>query len=318
MVRRLDSSAPQVATPLAVLAGLALLGSGLYGTGFWLSHDSGPSNQQIAAAAQLLRQAHVPGDLIILQPAYATQAREFLGDLHPVAVWDPLAEDLSVHPRVWVFGLFGKAEQLRPRFEASGLKRIESLTDVPGITMDLWAVGSTQSVSYDFVAQLKQAKVWHEDGTERIACDVWRTKNGQGGQGGRWACPNDTEWFYVAPQWHRMGEHLRLCLWAHPPNQGRLMIQFPQVPLTGHLYGHAGHTLNASLNAHAPIDFDVAIAEGPAQRFVFELSDTWRPFALKTKTGTTASVTFGISTSNAGTNHFCFTAGIRSRPRVQP
>lgn len=312
MVLPLDSSAPKVATPLAALAGLALLGSGLYGTGFWLTHDSGPSNHEIEVAAQQLRQAHKPGDLVILQPAYATQAREFLGDLDPVAVWDPLAEDLSVHPRVWVFGLFGKAEQLRARFEASGLKRVESLTDIPGITMDLWAVNSTQSVAYDFVAQLKNAKVWHEKGTERIACETWRTKNGQGGKMGRWACPNDTEWFYVAPEWHRMGEHLRLCLWAHPPNDGRIMIQFPQVPLTGRLYGHAGHTLNASLNAHAPIDFDVKIGAGPGQRFVIELSDTWRPFALRTATATVADVTFGVSASNAGVNHFCFSAGMRT------
>lgn len=310
--------APAVATPLAWLAGLGLLVFGLFGTTFWLRLDPGPSPEQVQAAAMILRQQHQPGDLIILQPAYATRARETLGDLHPVAVRDPLAEDFDAHPRVWVFGLFSAAEALRPAMVASGLKLLNSQTPAPGITLDLWSTGRHHAPIYDFVAHLAEAKVWHEKGAEKIRCDRWQTTNGQGGALGRWACPNDTDWFYVAPEWHRMGDHLRLCLWAHPPNEGRLVIQFPQVPLTGRLFGHAGHTLNASVNARAPIDFDVRIGDGLSQRFIFELSDTWRPFAVTTSTATTSTVTFAVSSTDAGVNHFCFSADLRGAWEVQP
>jgi len=306
------------ATPLALLAALGLLATGVYGAGFWLSHDPGPSAEQVALAAQALRSQHQPGDLIILQPAYATRAREYLGDLHPVAVQDPLQEDFDAHPRVWVFGLFDKAEAIRPRMKASGLQLLHSSAPAPGITMDLWSTGTQAEPSYDFLAHLASAKVWHEKGSERIPCDKWTTKNGQGGKLGRWACPYDKDWFYVAPEWHRMGDHLRLCLWAHPPNDGRLVIQFANVPLRGRIFGHAGHTLNASLNARAPIDLDVSVGKSPSQRLIIDLADTWRPFSLSTATTTTATVTFAVSSSDAGVNHFCFAADVREAYGVQP
>lgn len=305
-------SSPSAPRPLAALALIGLLGTGLYGTGFWLTHDAGPSAAEVGLAANALRAEHQAGDLIVLAPAYATRAREHLGDLHPVAPRDPLAEDLDRHPRVWVFGLFEAAEALRPGFEASGFALEKTLAPAPGITVDLWTQPAAARVLTDFVASLPKAKVWHDKGTERVPCDAWVAKNGQGGTLGRWACPYDKDWFYVAPEWHRMGDQLRLCLWAHPPNDGRLVIQFPQVELTGRLHGHAGHTLNASRRARAPIDFDVAIGDAPAQRFVFELADTWRPFSMATATATTSTVTFAVSSSDAGVNHFCFAADLRT------
>lgn len=312
-----ERGAPARPVPAALgwLALLGLVATGAYGTWFWATVDPGPGPAQIQAAAAHLRARHQPGDLVLLAPFYATRAREHLGDLNPVAPRDPLAEDLDVHPRVWVFGLFERAEALRPRFEAGGLTLASSETPAPGVTVDLWTNPRTAEVRYDFLAHLEQAKVWHEKGAERTPCDKWQPKNGQGGPLGRWACPYDTDWFYVAPEWHRMGDHLRLCLWAHPPNQGRLVIQFPNVPLTGRLYGRAGHTLNSSTRARAPVDLDVAVGAAPAQRFVIELGDTWRPFALSTATATTSTVTFGVSSSDAGVNHFCFAADIRTEAR---
>src|SRR5256885_5393801 len=127
---------------------------------------------------------------------------------------------------------------------------------------------------------LKSAKVWHEKDGTRTPCANWNELNGQNGHYGRWACPYDQDWFYVAPEWHRMGEEMRLCLWAHPPNQGRLTIAYPNVPIEGHLYGRAGHTLNSSAFARAPVNLDVQVGEVVSQRFTIELKETWKPFML--------------------------------------
>ena len=302
---------PQRAGPLALLASAILVLTGVQGSWFWLTVDEGPGPDAVAAAARVIRDGYTPGDLIILAPAYATRAREHLGDLAPLAVRDPLAEDLEAHPRVWVLGLFGKAEAMRPRFAAAHLTLEDSQAPAPGVVVDRYLTGGRDRVTYDFVANLKAARVWHEKGSERVACDQWQQVNGQGGRLGRWACPYDKDWFYVAPEWHRMGDHQRLCLWAHPPNEGRLVIQYPSVPLTGRLAGRAGHTLNSSKNARAAIDLDVAVDPEPAQRFSFELADTWRPFMLDTAAATTGTVTFAVSTVDAGVNHFCFTADLR-------
>lgn len=303
-----------VARPVAVLAGLVLLGTGAYGAGFWLTHDEGPTAAQVEAGAARIRAEHRPGDLILLQPFYATRAREYLGDLHPLAVRDPLAEDFDRHPRVWVLGLFGAGEALRADFRAAHFDLVRSDTPAPGVTVDLYENQDRAEVVYDFRARLKDARVYHENGATRTECAKWLDTNQQGGKGyGRWSCPQNSEWFYVAPEWHRMGDHLRLCLWAHPPSQGRLVVQYPNVPLTGQLFGHAGHTLNGSVNARAPIDLDVAIGDAPPQRFTFALEETWRPFSMPTATATTSTVTFAVSTSDAGVNHFCFVADTRRR-----
>lgn len=96
-----------------------------------------------------------------------------------------------------------------------------------------------------------------------------------------------------------------------PPNQGRLLVSYPNVPLRGHLYGRGGHTANSSVFARAPVNLEVTVGDLPAQRFKFELKDTDRPFMLSIPETGTATVTFAISSPDAGTNHFCFWADIR-------
>ncbi len=301
--------------PLGVLFALAAALSGLYGTVFWLTHDEGPPAEAFPPAARLIRDGYQSGDLILLVPFYATRARELLGDLHPVAPRDPTTEDFRGHRRVWVFGLFGRGIELRERLGAAGLVLEASEAPAPGITVDRYQVAAPWEVRYDFTAHLKEARVYHEypEG-RREPCATWTEKNGQGGLYGRWACPHDAEWFYVAPEWHFMGDHQRLCLWAHPPSQGRLVVSYPNVPLTGHLYGHAGHTLNSSVFARERIDFDVRIGDAVDQRFPIRLEETWQPIALSTPTTGTATVSFAVSSPDAGANHFCFALDLRAPP----
>jgi hypothetical protein len=289
------------------------LGSGLYGTGFWLTRDSGPTRLQHEKACSALRTDFVDKDLIILVPHYATMAREFLGDLHPVATRRPLNLDWSAHRRVWVYGLFGSAGELRPEIEAAGHRHQKRLVDEDGITVDLYEVHEPATIVFSFRDQLKKARVYHEIKPGQIErCDKWMDKNGQGGADyGRWSCKKDAEWFYVSPEWHRMGDHLELCLWAHPPNMGRLVIEYPSVPMTGQLLGVAGHTLNGSLHARAAIDLTVSVSGQASQSFGFDLNEHYRRFALTTPVTGTATVSFAVSTPDAGANHFCFTAEMR-------
>lgn len=312
MVSTSPSSEPD-AKPHSAFAALclaALLLSGGYGTWFWLARARGPAAADYPKATDLIRSEYRSGDLIFLVPFYATRAREQLGDFEPLTVRDPLLEDFAVHPRAWVFGILGEAEKLRPRMTAAGYRLARSLEPAPGIAVDLYETGS-MTVEYAFMDHLRDARVAHEKDGSRTPCAAWSPTNGQGGPMGRWSCPYDSEWFYVAPEWHRMGEQMRRCMWAHPPNQGRLLVSYPNVPLRGHLYGRGGHTANSSVFARAPVNLEVTVGDLPAQRFKFELKDTDRPFMLSIPETGTATVTFAISSPDAGTNHFCFWADIR-------
>ena len=287
--------------------------SGLYGTAFWVGRDRGPSRSQHELACTKLRDEFKAKDMIILAPHYATLAREFLGDLHPVATREPLNLDWKIHPRVWVYGLFSYGDKLREEIEAAGHVLLKRVYEQDGITIDLYEVVSPHQTIYSFRDELKKARVYHElKPGQTEACDKWSDKNGQGGQGyGRWSCKKDADWFYVAPEWHRMGDHLELCLWAHPPNSGRLIVEYPSVPMTGKLIGFAGHTLNGSMHARAPIELSVSVSGQESQTYSFELNEYYRRFALKTPNTGTATVSFAISTVDAGANHFCFTAEMR-------
>lgn len=297
-----------------VLAALTIA-LGAYGAGFWLLRDVGPPPEAFPPAAQIIRDGFRPGELIVLVPYYATRAREQLGDLLPVAPLDPLREDLRAVPRVWLFGLFGEAQRLGPELTRAGLVLERAWDPSPGVRVEVWRVDRSWQRTYDFRDSIAKARVVHEhgDGT-REPCAAWSDNNGQGGPGGRWTCPHDGEWFYVSPEWHRMGDQPRWCLWAHPPSDGRLLVQFPGVPLSGHLVGRAGHTLNSSKYAHERVDLDVIIGDDRPQRFPIGLDETWRPFMVATPTTGTATITFAVSSPNAGANHFCFTAEMRAAP----
>jgi hypothetical protein len=288
------------------------LGFGFYGTAFWLLRDRGPPLSAFEMAAAQLREAFEPGDLILLVPAYATRAREYLGDLNPVAARRPLAEDLRRHPRFWIFGLFERGDALRPDLLAAGHELLESRTH-SGITVDLYRSAAVERVVFDFASSIKAARVFHQYADGRLeACDKYSDRTRQGGMAGMWTCPHDGEWFYVAPEWHRMGDVFRVCLWAHPPTDGRLLIRYPGVPLPARLRGFAGHTLNGSLYGRERIDLDVEVDRVGVQRFVFPLEEHWRPFALELPGTGTTTVSFAISTPDAGSNHFCFTADLRA------
>jgi hypothetical protein len=297
---------------LGMLSALAVLITGAYGTWFWVMRDTGPRPEAFAPAAEVIRNGWQTGDLLMLVPFYATRARLDLGDLLPVAVRDPLTEDFATRPRVWVMGLFGEGEKLRPRMIAAGMKLASTKAPAPGITVDLYETGARAKATYSFVEHLRDAKVYHEKDGQRVPCAAWNVMNGQGGMLGRWTCPYDSDWFYVAPEWHQMGEQMRFCLWAHPPRQGRLVIAYPDVPLTGEIAGRAGHTQNATVFAHAPVMLDVEVTDLAPQRFVFQLEDNWKPFALQLPSTGTATVAFAVSTPDNGSNHFCFDAAMRT------
>jgi hypothetical protein len=210
--------------------------------------------------------------------------------------------------------LFGEGEALGGQLRASGHELLES-RDFDGVSVDLYRSAVTESVIFDFGQQIADARVFHQYSDGRLEpCDRYTERTRQGGKTGMWTCPHDGEWFYVAPEWHRMGDTFRFCMWAHPPTNGRLLVRYPRVPLPARLYGHAGHTLNGSLYGRERIDLDVEVERVGAQRFVFPLEENWRPFALDIPGTGTTTVTFAVSTPDAGSNHFCFTADLRSAP----
>lgn len=290
---------------LAAGALAVALGLGLHGAGFWLLRDRGPSRAALEAAARHVRDHHQPGDAIFLWPPWATEIRELLGDLEPLAVPAPRLEDLEAHPRVQVVSLSGREDGTG--LHAAGHQR-EARERFSGVVVDRYRITGTAVPIWRALDALPTAKVFLERPSGQLErCDQWQVS----GPSGRWVCPRDGAWMYIGGEYHRMGEHNRRCLWAHPPKEGRIVVRFPNVPLAGRVVGFGGHTLNASKRARAPVHLDVKVSGGEEQRFTFELSDTWRPFRLAAPAAGTATVSFAVSSPDDGANHFCFIADTR-------
>lgn len=302
------------------LAVVVALGLSVWGALFWLLRDRGPGAEAICRAAAEIRDAYRPGDHILLLPAHATRAREYLGDLQPVAPLRPAAEDFAAHPRTWVLGLFGAAAKAAPALRAAGLEPVEQ-RDVDGVAVELYRAPAPATVVDDLVGRVDRATVELRlpDG-RALPCDRRRPRTGQGGRSVSLVCPRDSDWQYVAAEWHRMGDHPRRCLWAHPPNEGELWIHFPDVPLRGELHIRGGHTLHSRSQARAPVELTVAI-DGWVERHAFALEDTWRPIRQDLEAldleADTATVSFGVWSSDPGVNHFCFAPDVR-RPGGTP
>lgn len=300
----------------AALLTLLSAGIGAYSLAFWMLRARGPTPEQHRAAAGFLRAHYQKGDAVFLLPPYATEARRFLGDLNTWSVQNPHYEDLGTIDRVWLYGLFGDGARVAEHFRQAGHRVLEPKSLEGGVRIfQVILQGAGQSVLWSAMSSLRSARVFHRhpDGREEV-CRSWSERSHRGGRGGRWICPHDSAWFYVGPEWHRMGERPRRCLWAHPPAAGALVLSYQNVPTGGALQGRGGHTLNSSVRARAEVDLTVSI-EGGEQTFHFDLTDTWRKFRVPViNSSSTATVSFAISSPNNGANHFCFEASI-VRPR---
>lgn len=309
------SSASAARVP-AWAAWLALVLAALFslqGALFWLFRDRGPTHEAHVRAGDWLRARFAPGDVIFTVPGYATEGHERVGDLHPLAVREPLAEDLGPYRRAWVYALYGEEDATRARFEAAGHEHLER-EHFDGVVVDGYRLkGQGEEVMWDGLAALDGAHVRHVHADGRVEACAQRRPHMRGGlEGDRWVCPHDGDWFYVGPEHHYMGETVRTCLWAHPPAEGRLEISYSDVPAGSSLAVWGGHTLNASRRAHAPVELDVRVGPKTHQTFIFDLADTWREVRLPLTSTRSATVTFAVSSSDNGANHFCFAPSVRA------
>jgi hypothetical protein len=297
-------------------AGLAL---GLFGTGWFVLQDPGPSPAQFGPAIDRIRRDAATGDVIFLLPHWATRAREGLGDLDVRAVPAPLREDLELARRAWVFALFGAHRDALSDWKRTDARLALHERFDGGIHVLRFDLPAPAKRVFDFVQGLESAQVFHRTRKRVHPCDTKRRLRGTVG----WDCPTDGDWLYVAPEWHRMGDAPRRCLWAHPPAEGRLRIAYPRVPLDGTLVGRGGHTTYSSRRARAPVDLTIEVETSSrslaAHTVRFELSDTWKPFRLDLSglPARTATVAFSVFSPDAGANHFCFAADMRE-PAPEP
>ena len=293
---------------------------GAQGLLYWSFRDRSPEPQLHAEAAAFLRSQRIVSssvsrtkreaarrEPIYLVPWYATEAREYLGDLYPQAIRFPERDGLESKVGVWIYGLWGKEKDLYSELRRLGFERVTQKSFSGVITVEYWRQSSQKyQVKWNALEQIKSAVVTIKSPGERdIHCRRWLASKK------RWICPRDSSWQYVGVEWHRMGEATRECIWAHPPKNGYLQISFPETPVGDRLHINGGHTLRASTRAKASVLLKAQMGEQPDEAVDFAIKDTWKSVAVNASLSvSTATLSFSVSSSDNGANHFCFTAEV--------
>ncbi len=121
-------------------------------------------------------------------------------------------------------------------------------------------------------------------------------------------------WNYVGEVFFKIDAQYRRCIWAHPTNDAKLVIRIPDVKLGRELTGHHGLLDDAINNfpTGAPVTMTIAIDDKVVKTLVRPNIRGWAHFRIDTssKAGQRSTLTFTVSTTNAGGRHYCFSAEI--------
>ena len=132
-------------------------------------------------------------------------------------------------------------------------------------------------------------------------------------RGSRWFCSRHG-WNYVGPTTNMFKGGLTPCIWAHPVDDGPLVISFPGVSLGQALTGHHGLADSAvdGFPGGAPVRMDVRINGQLVQTLTRPSEKGWIGFRVDTArfAGKRAAVSLTISSTKSAGRHYCFDMGV--------
>jgi hypothetical protein len=132
-------------------------------------------------------------------------------------------------------------------------------------------------------------------------------------RGRAWHC-SPRSWNYVGPTAEKFNGAFLPCIWAHPVDEGPIVVRFPGVLLGRALVGHHGIADGAveSFATGAPVTMEIQIDGRSVERLVRPNEKGWVGFRVDTSrdAGRRADLSLTISTPSSGGRHYCFDASI--------
>jgi hypothetical protein len=257
------------------------------------------------AAADLIRAAFQPGDLIVFAPAWVDPVgRQFFGDLIPVEMAARADDDR--YARIWEVSIRGARS---PEVAGWTLAASDERGRVRLRRYD--RPGPPATVLYDVTSQFPSLRVTTAtpDGANEQTCPETPTPGGPAVPA-RACAPN----VLVQPRVLEIDYQPRRGILA-PAIAGRVVrVEAANVPLGGELVGYVGlHDFNMRKYADGPVDFAVFIDGKERTRFTYRQSENWRKFVIDTKAdaGPGHTLRFEISSPQPDRRTFGFHAEVR-------
>lgn len=286
---------------LRVAAALfALLFSLVYGIwSLYLSYRV-PDMADWVKAAEAVRSAYEEGDVVIFEPPWAQEGAPLFQGMRVVTSETVDFYEVGKAKRVFVVTSLGGASSPCPK-DYTLLQTWEA----GKIRVDLYEVPKGRRVVYDFLKQIKEAKVTRVYGDRREECRLFKNE--------RWFCGSEHPWQFVGRVLRDIGGAVREAIWAHPLNgDNPIEVLYPSVPVGKELVVHFGWTQRAfEAGLGKPVRFKVKVAEKVVLDYLLEVEDPqWHEVRidLADVEGPRVPVTFIISTPDYQNRQLCFTA----------
>jgi hypothetical protein len=249
-----------------------------------------------SAAADAMRAAFRPGDLIVPAPGWADPVmRMHVGDLLPIPVAARM--DDARFGRVWVFSQRGahaseeahRAQVFERKFGAITLRRFE---------------GRPAEVTMDFLERWKDAYVTHWNPAARVTTPCpWK--------GDGFVCP--TTGNSVRRELVEVDQKIKSALLAPPVAGGIVAVEFQSAVLGRELVVAAGLHDTWARKSPGAVYLEVWIAGQPARGALIDNRSGWRELRIDTSTrdGQTVPVRFQVSSPQPVLRHLAFAAEAR-------
>jgi hypothetical protein len=270
------------------------------------------------AAADFVRSAEQPGDLVVSAPAWTDPLlRLVLGDRLTLA--QAGRSDTDAFTRLWALSTRGEDPREAPA-KAPAFTRLFGRVRVLR-----WDLGASP-VQYDLVAHVREAEVTRVEGDAALPCP-WRVGTAQaGGLGGgaatpaeRFDCDARRPWLWVAATVQEDLElEARHCVYQHPQGREPIRTTFRDVPLGTRLVLYGGpYAEHERMGEHGPIDVVVKVAGRIAGRMTHRDLDGWKRMEVTTaaQPGTRGDVAIEVSAENPHLRTFCWAAQTQAGPR---
>jgi hypothetical protein len=254
-------------------------------------------------AVDRLKSAAKPGDVIVHSPLFRVEELAALGTMHasphlPPPEWIKSRRVLVLDRRDQRMHGFGSPSEVLEVPESSGLLEIDVYVPAGGVDVVLFQLRGAISPSTMDVIR----------GTNAVHCTVPRPDGG-------FACPGEPEWLYVQAKSQVVEGQDTPCIWAHPTNNGIIMLQIPAQPAP-----QPGRRLVLSVSAALSDDAVRMTGDGaPVRTDVVENGQTMGTLVVPNQMGwqrATVNVDPGqpielrVTTLRDGRRHHCLNAEI--------
>jgi hypothetical protein len=252
-------------------------------------------------AAEEVRAIQKPGDILVHSPLFSMRELAGLGGL--VIKPDLPPEELRKSHRVLLID--------RADHPMGGLGRATETHEIgrPVMLRIFAPTGESGAILFDLVTNYERAEMRIERPAGNVTSRC-RDKRAEGGFG----CPGEPEWLYLAPRALTIEGKSANCVWAHPTNNGVIVIELPASPAPAPgkkllLDVKAALTDDAATTPDgAPVRTDVVQGGAPKGGLTVPNRPGWVRTHVELEPD--KPVELRVSTPKDGRRHHCLTAEI--------